>query len=214
MTMEAANAPRPTSRRRRVVPAMLAVVTAAVSILAAGCGGGAGGAGVAQVATTPAATTPSETPSSTKASPQAFSACMRKNGVPNFPDPDSQGRIKVTSGIDRNGHQTGVPLNSPGFRRAQKACQKLQPGGKLNPQQQAKALETMLKFSACMRAHGVPKFPDPQTQGGGGIMMRIGKNMGVDPRSPQFQAAQKTCGKLFSGGPILGGGPRGATSAP
>jgi hypothetical protein len=64
----------------------------------------------------------------------------------------------------------------------------------------------MLKFAACMRAHGVPKFPDPQTGPGGGMLMRIGRD--VDPSSPQFQAAQKTCQKLapgaFDAGPPSG----------
>jgi hypothetical protein len=139
---------------------------------------------------------------------------MRKHGVTNFPDPDSQGRLKVTSGFV-NGHQTGVAVNSPQFKKAQQACQKLQPGGgKTNPQAQAKELQTMLKFSACMRSHGVPKFPDPKASGGG-ILMTIGKNAGVDPNSPQFKAAQKVCGKLFGGGPnTIGPGPGGATSAP
>jgi hypothetical protein len=53
-----------------------------------------------------------------------------------------------------------------------------------------------IEFSACMRAHGVPNFPDPGA--GGGI--QIGSNSGVNPQSPAFQTAQNTCFKLLPGG--------------
>jgi hypothetical protein len=39
-------------------------------------------------------------------------------------------------------------------------------------------------FARCMRAHGVPNFPDPNGQGG-----QLGPGSGIDPRSPQYQAA-------------------------
>ncbi len=63
-----------------------------------------------------------------------------------------------------------------------------------------------LKFANCMRAHGVPNFPDPNS--GGGIQIPLGS--GLKPQSPAFQAAQKRCGKLLPGG---GPGPRKATKA-
>lgn len=63
-----------------------------------------------------------------------------------------------------------------------------------------------LKFSRCMRANGVPNFPDPQA--GGGI--EISPGSGLHPQSPAFQAAQKTCGKLLPGG---GPGTRRPTAA-
>jgi hypothetical protein len=39
-------------------------------------------------------------------------------------------------------------------------------------------------FAKCMRAHGVPNFPDPDGQAG-----QLGPNSGIDPESRQFQAA-------------------------
>jgi hypothetical protein len=41
-----------------------------------------------------------------------------------------------------------------------------------------------LAFAQCMRAHGVPDFPDPNGQSG-----QLGPSSGIDPNSPQFQAA-------------------------
>jgi hypothetical protein len=41
-----------------------------------------------------------------------------------------------------------------------------------------------------MRSHGVPDFPDPTFSNG-----NIGQR-GIDPRSPQFEAAGKACASL------------------
>jgi hypothetical protein len=60
-----------------------------------------------------------------------------------------------------------------------------------------------IKFADCMRAHGVPNFPDPSS--GGGI--QIPDNSGINPQSPAFQAAEKSCFSLLpGGGPGRGGG--------
>ena len=57
-----------------------------------------------------------------------------------------------------------------------------------------------IRFSACMRSHGVPNFPDPGGSGG----IQIGN--GINPKAPAFQAAQKVCFKLLpGGGPGRGG---------
>jgi hypothetical protein len=52
-----------------------------------------------------------------------------------------------------------------------------------------------LKFSNCMRAHGVSNFPDPGA--GGGIKLVPGS--GLDPQSPSFQSAQRACSKYAPG---------------
>ena len=50
-----------------------------------------------------------------------------------------------------------------------------------------------LAFSHCMHSHGVPNFPDPNSSG------QIPKDqiIPLDPRSPQFQAAQRACARLW-----------------
>ncbi|HTX31017.1 MAG TPA: hypothetical protein VMD09_06510 [Solirubrobacteraceae bacterium] len=60
-------------------------------------------------------------------------------------------------------------------------------------------LNAGIKFSDCMRANGIPNFPDPSS--GGGIQIPNG----VDPQSPAFQAAQNRCFKLMPGGGPLHG---------
>ena len=138
----------------------------------------------------------------------AFAACMRKNGEPNFPDPNAQGQLSFGSG-------SGIDPSSPQFQQAQTACRKLLPNhGTPSPAQQAQARAQALAFSACMRKNGVPNFPDPQFGTGGRVSIKISGGAGLDPQSPQFQAAQKACqsnlpGKFGPGGPP----PSGSTSA-
>jgi hypothetical protein len=159
------------------------------ALVAVGCGGGSASPGVASVAATAPATTSSTSGASKGSAKGTFSACMRSHGVPKFPDPSSDGSMTFDA-------STGINPDSPRFQAAQRACQKLAPnGGKPpSPAEQAKAQAQMLKFSACMRAHGLAKFPDPQFNGNGG-RLTLDRNSGLDPNSPIFQAAQKACQK-------------------
>lgn len=52
-----------------------------------------------------------------------------------------------------------------------------------------------IKFSVCMRANGVPRFPDPSSRGG----INISSGSGINPFSPAFKAAQAKCQKLLPG---------------
>ncbi len=55
--------------------------------------------------------------------------------------------------------------------------------------QQVKALA--LEFSRCIRAHGVPSFPDPASDGRIPDPATVGVNQG----SPKFEAANQACGR-------------------
>jgi hypothetical protein len=55
---------------------------------------------------------------------------------------------------------------------------------------------SFLRFSECMRSHGVSNFPDPSP--GGGIHVSPGS--GFNPQSPVVQSAQQSCKKLLPGG--------------
>src|SRR4029078_11709767 len=115
---------------RRWSTGITGAALAACMAIAAGCGS-AKRPQVAQSGTTtpPSSTSSTSTGSSTSssASPAAFSECMRKHGVTNFPDPDSQGRILIQGGRNRSGQTLGLDATSPTFRKAQQACQKLSP---------------------------------------------------------------------------------------
>jgi len=132
---------RASSQRResRLRPdGCIVAVLACLATFAAACSG-------------PASPSPA---SSAYAASLAFAQCMRNHGYPRFPDPDSAGNFNMT----------GINLNTPRGRSAGTACSsQVAPA---NPgQQNARALSQALKFSRCMRAHGVTNFPDPNPDG-------------------------------------------------
>ena len=198
-----------------------AFAVGAFVLLAAGCGGGGGSPGIASVAgstTTTSTSTTQSGPTVKSIGPSVgrgnqfqiamnvgaadgpkFSACMRKHGVTNFPDPNGQGVITIHSG-------EGIDPGSPAFRSARTACDKLLPnGGQPTPAQIAQAQQHMLAFSACMRAHGVKDFPDPSN---GGLQIQDHPGSDLDPSNPTFQKAQQACQKdlPFKGGALKAGG--------
>ncbi len=51
-------------------------------------------------------------------------------------------------------------------------------------------------FASCMRANGVPSFPDPAA-GGSGVNLA---GTGIDPQAPAFKSAREACAKFSPGG--------------
>lgn len=180
------------SARRR---AGVLAVAAGIVLLAAACGGSpssVAASGSPASAGDPSASAAGTSQAGTSAQSQqlAFAKCMRTHGIPDFPD--SGGRLTQGSpGSDLNPHD-------PAYRAALRACQSLLPSVRLSPAQAAQANADALKFSACMRAHGVTNYPDPQ--GGSGSNNTINLT-GIDLNSPQFQAAQQTCSHLLGPNP-------------
>ena len=194
-------------------PVIVASVVAVVpfGLVATGCGGGGGSPGVANLAdssTTTATTTTTQSGSGSAgkafggpgggqfqiamnvgtADGARFSACMRKHGVANFPDPSGQGLITIHSGM-------GIDPSSPAFRSARTVCEKLLPnGGQPTPAQLAQRQKEMLQFSTCMRAHGIKDFPDPSN---GGLRVEVKPGSDIDPNNPTFRTAQQSCQKYL-----------------
>jgi hypothetical protein len=118
-----------------------------------------------------------------------YAACVRAHGVPTFPDP--------YIGSD------GLPHFSPNApdipSSAVQAC--IRWGRQLPPSAgtdsvPAGDLPALLRFAACMRAHGLPQWPDPLANGDfpvgpgtpmGNLVQRFGK---------QYVAGQmRTCAR-------------------
>jgi hypothetical protein len=67
-------------------------------------------------------------------------------------------------------------------------------GSSSSPDSQAVA------YSACVRAHGVPTFPDPKvTTNGNEVKVAIAVNPSISG-NPRFKSAQQACRKLMPGG--------------
>jgi hypothetical protein len=159
----------------RTVAAIIA--TAGLALLVA-CSGGASSSGPPRA---------SAAGGSTGSHQLAFAQCMRADGVPDFPDPDTSGAFdKVT--LNR------VSAGNPRFQTAQNACAHLLPNGGSAPNEaevQQVAAQS-LRFAQCIRAHGVANFPDPDSTG------RIPDpgSVGIDQGSAQFEAANQACGEF------------------
>jgi hypothetical protein len=199
-------------RCRRPTIVVSVVAGAGFALLAAGCGGGGGTPGIASLASSGTTTTTSTSTSTPRGSGLGdkpvggpgggqgqqfqmamdvgtadgakYSACMRKHGVTNFPDPNGQGVITIHSGM-------GIDPGSPAFRSAQTTCRKLLPnGGQPTAAQLAQRQQEMLAFSVCMRAHGLKDFPDPTSQG---LQLHSHPGSDLNPNNPTFQKAQQAC---------------------
>jgi hypothetical protein len=118
-----------------------------------------------------------------------FAACMRANGLPDFPDPQLQGGgigISAPQGAD------AAKVNAA----TQKCKQYLPNGGeptKLDPQR----LEKLRKLAKCMREHGITDFPDPTDQG----IQINGNTAHLNPDDPKFKAADEACAQFRPAAP-------------
>jgi hypothetical protein len=167
-------------RHRRVGLATFGL--AAIGLLASACGSGSSsGSGVAHIGSSTTAIGHSSSTHSVKPSGLAYALCIRSHGIANFPEPSGNGSTEIQKG------RTSPDFNSPKFQSAVKACRSLNPAGAgPTPAEQAKQLAAEVKFSQCMRSHGVSDFPDPSSQG-------VLNFQGVDGNSPQVIAANKAC---------------------
>jgi len=125
-----------------------------------------------------------------------FSQCMRANGVSGFPDPDSSGQLTIDGVV--NG--SSLNPNTPAFQQALSACKDLEPPGFMGTERTTQQQEAALEFAQCMRANGVPDFPDPTPNGPLIDTSRIPSAAGRGARSiPGFPAAASKCTAIYSG---------------
>jgi hypothetical protein len=179
------DSPRRWSARRAGPRA--AAATAVLALLAAACG-----------------TSPSSTGSdgalnrggsantqSVNSQPLAFSHCVRSNGVPNFPDPNS-------SGVWPKQQVEGAASN-PQYAAAVRVCGHLLPDGGpgVAPSQAVdqQIQNDMTKFALCMRSRGVPNWPDPTLDQGRTVFDP--QAAGIDTNSPQISAKMQHCERVF-----------------
>lgn len=154
------------------VPGPATVLSAAVlaaAITLAGCG------------TTPAGPTAASSTSARYAKALAYAECMRKNGEPDFPDPENNGSFPGVT--DASGNE---------LFKAMLACNKLNAAPAISQAQDQRAEAQMLKYSECVRAHGVTGYPDPKVNSLG--MPGLPANPPeVDVNTEQYRAAVRAC---------------------
>jgi hypothetical protein len=128
-----------------------------------------------------------------------WTACMRSHGDPNQANPtiDAYGVIHITWNPATPGGYNGTNQGGQGnlgpgqycrtyLTKAKTALQGGQPPEPPEPPSQAQ----LVQFAECMRANGLPDFPDPIN---GNLSFNIGAGGDLNPNNPTFQHASKLC---------------------
>jgi hypothetical protein len=180
-----AGLPALASRRShlRKAPAIAAAI--GIVLLAAACGDGTGLTTAASAAQGGGSTT-------SNADEMPYVQCMRAHGVPDFPDPNAEGKPFTAQNLQ----PAGVAPDSPQFEAASTTCAHLLVPP--SPAQLAQQTRELVRYAACMRAHGVPNFPDPSTTANGGSSLDLTPAI-LD--SPDFQPAEQACQSVDPGLP-------------
>ena len=139
----------------------------------AGCGGGAH----------------ASSPSKVMSAALAYANCMRSHRVPDFPDPNGQGDFVI-----HGGPGTDLAPNSPAFQAAERICGQFGSAGRqVTAARENQEFQRSLKAAACMRANGIPNYPDPKLIDGS-IDHNFNRGLNINPSSPAFQQAAQKCG--------------------
>jgi hypothetical protein len=187
---------RPWFQGRRATVAV--ALFAPIGLLATACTGGSPSASVARLNVT--ATNTSTPSDSSAASAQGtgalvFARCMRANGLPNWPDPESNGvfdkaklraagySVAQTRAVEEGPCKNTLPTGSPSPS----------PSRRITAQQQ----QYYLDAAACMRSHGIRNFPDPTFSNGSVTFVAP---PGLETTSPEFAQDEDTCKKLIPAG--------------
>jgi hypothetical protein len=126
----------------------------------------------------------------------AYANCMRAHGVPDFPDPNGQGEFQLRPVKVENGRTTKAEdllPSSPAFQAAERVCGRFGSAGRqVTATQEKQEFQKSLQAAACMRANGVPNYPDP-TLIDGTIDHNFNPSLNINPSSPAFLQAAKKC---------------------
>jgi hypothetical protein len=168
----------------------LAVLVAAAAIGLAACSSGSSSPQVASVGKSSgsgsSATTESGNPTQLL---DEWATCIRSHGDPSQADPtiDANKDIQITMNSVPDTLANEVHGSTGPCSNYLLAAENALRGGQPAPTYSS---VTAVKFSECMRASGVPNYPDPSANGDTKF-----NGTGVDPNSPSVQNATKACDK-------------------
>lgn len=179
---------------RRTLAAGAATVSLAV--LAAGCGGSSG-PGVASVDGANASL-----PAAERTWPALY-RCYRAHGFPTYRPVGSPSVASAPPVFGWYRQPDGDYAVTPAYQKlfsgpkwdaANKACEPLFPGPRLTPAQIAARVAQARKVAQCMRAHGMPNLPDPDSSG------LIPLRSSAEDSTPKFLSAEGACQSLMTHG--------------
>jgi hypothetical protein len=123
----------------------------------------------------------------------AFAECMRSRGVSGFPDPTPPNDVPSGNYNSVFGFVLPATMNiqAPAFKSALQTCSKLILGNTARPPRRSSDSLAALRFAQCMRANGVPDYPDPPAATSGPVQS-IGSGVNLD--TPAAKHAASACG--------------------
>jgi hypothetical protein len=120
---------------------------------------------------------------------------MRSHGVPNFPDPDSQGSYPEFLS------QQALGVSKHTSVAAKNICKHLLPPNWGQSPASARhtqaQITAMLAFARCIRIHGFPSFPDPT--GSGELTHEALASAGINLHQPAVLQAADECVSVTHG---------------
>lgn len=145
--------------------------------------------------TAPASTAAANAGRNTTAHGEAvrFAECMRANGVSHFPDPGASGKLT----IDAVANGSSLNTSAPAFTQALSACKSLEPAGFTGTKRSTVQQAAGLRFAQCIRANGVPDFPDPAPNAPLVDTNRI-PSAATSSGMSALNAAMHTCGRFVA----------------
>lgn len=179
----------PTRRRRRGIRWLLAVAVVAPLAILAGCSSGEASTGVASLNGGSAQPSASASAGDQEQLALKLAACIRQNGVPDFPDPtvDAEGNVRF---------QPPGNTDMAKARKAFQACEQYIDGlnlGGPGSVDRTELQDALLKYARCMRENGYD-MADPDLSGPNGRPGPGGGPFGdVDRDDPAYKAANEKC---------------------
>jgi hypothetical protein len=134
---------------------------AALAALLAGCGDSGDG----HTGGTPTGGTTSGASANTAALWRQFAECVRRHGMPNFPDPVQ----------DADGNWGPPPNTSKPPQTTLNACRSIADRLPRRAPASAADMAKLRQLAQCMRRHGLPDWPDPNPDGSFPLPPRLRK---------------------------------------
>lgn len=175
--------PQPPGPRWARAAAVIAVMAAA-GLLAVACSGSPSSTG--------SGGSPAAGGSAGSSSAVAYSGCVRAHGVPDFPDPGSNGQLAKEAVV-----RALREVSDSRAKAATSACANLNPNGQESPVLTTQQRQDYLRAAACMRSHRITNFPDPTFPGG---RLNLSIPSSINTNSRQFNQAARICTRLIPAG--------------
>src|SRR5215468_7837353 len=171
-------------------PGVLAV-TVGLLLLTAACGSGTSSSSTSSTSGTSSSGTGGVS-AAYVSDKLGLARCLRAHGVPNYPDPNASGQEPPGS---------KELIRTPQGQAAVRACSSWDNriSNDVAAQNQVVRVE-YVRFAECMRARGLPDFPDPQNAEGRVEFVLSASQDGFDPHSPQVLAKAHHCESVLPSG--------------